>query len=354
MGLGSFELRQVSLRVKKGEYLVLIGPTGTGKTVLLETIAGIHRPDRGKIFLKGQEVTNLPPEARNLGVVYQDYALFPHLSVSQNMAFGLRLRGEPGADVRKAVGEVSQFLEIGHLMDRRPGRLSGGERQRVALARALVLKPHMLLLDEPLSALDRSTRDRLRRELRRIHREIGVSVLHVTHDLNEAFFLADRLAVMEDGAILQQGSPQEVLNRPRKQFVAEILGIENIIPARLRDASHVFLEGLGPARLSVFPPGSFEEDQRIYVTIPGWTIDLFPEKAHDRYLYEGVMRVMALNYVNGYIEVELEHESGGYLRTSLSRREVASLPAPLELGKRVRTGLLREGISWIPVDEGGP
>jgi len=154
--------------------------------------------------------------------------------------------------VRNAVSEMAHFLDIDHILDRRPRLLSGGERQRVALARALILKPYMLLLDEPLSALDRLTRDRLRRELKRIHGEIGVSILHITHDLSEAFFLADRLIIMKDGAVIQEGNPEETLRHPGNRFVAELLGIENFIPAKIGPGGQVFLEGLGTSDPPLF------------------------------------------------------------------------------------------------------
>jgi ABC-type Fe3+/spermidine/putrescine transport system ATPase subunit len=345
--LGAFQLRKVSLEVRQGEYAVLLGPTGTGKTVLIETIAGIHRPDQGRIFLNNHDTTPLSPEARHLGVVYQDYALFPHLTVYGNIAFGLRLKDKVGKGVRHAVEEMAGFLEIAHLLNRRPKHLSGGERQRVALARALVLKPHMLLLDEPLSALDRSTRDRLRRELKRIHEEIGVAILHITHDLSEAFFLADRLLVMREGAILQEGRPDEVFNRPANKFVAELLGIENFIPAEVGEGGQIFLEGMGSADKTVFSPNPAEKFKRIYLTVPGWAIELFPERKNNIYLWYGMMKIIKLNHADGHIEVELEHESKVRLRMSLSRREAAKLPVHIEAGMAVETGILREGLHWV-------
>ncbi len=349
--LGAFQLRKVSLEVKQGEYAVLLGPTGTGKTVLLETIAGIHRPDQGRIFLNERDATPLPPEARHLGVVYQDYALFPHLTVYGNIAFGLRLKDEVGTGARHAVEEMARFLEITHLLNRRPKHLSGGERQRVALARALVLKPHMLLLDEPLSALDRSTRDRLRRELKRIHEEIGVAILHITHDLSEAFFLADRLLVMKEGVILQEGRPEEVFKRPENRFVAELLGIENFIPAEVGEGGQVFLDGMGRVDTTVFSPNPAEKFKRVYMTVPGWAIELFPQKENNVYLWHGTMKITNLNHADGYTEVELEHESKVRLRTSISRREASKLPVPLEPGTAVETGLIRDGLHWVPQDE---
>ncbi len=349
--LGAFQLRKVSLEVREGEYAVLLGPTGTGKTVLIETIAGIHRPDQGRIFLNDRDATPLPTEARHLGVVYQDYALFPHLTVYGNIAFGLRLNDEVGTGVRHTVEEMAQFLEIAHLLNRRPKHLSGGERQRVALARALVLKPHMLLLDEPLSALDRSTRDRLKRELKRIHEEIGVAILHITHDLSEAFFLADRLLVMKEGSILQEGSPVEVLKRPGNKFVAELLGIENFIPAEIGEGGQVFLEGMGSVDTTLFFPNSGEKFKKIYLTVPGWAIELFPQKGNDVHLWHGTMKIVNLNYSDGFIEVEMEHESKVLLRTTLSRREASKLPVPLEPGTAVETGIIRDGLHWVPGDE---
>ena len=348
--LGSFRLRNVSLEVRHGEYLVLLGPTGTGKTVLLETIAGLHSPEEGKIFLNSIDVTHFPPERRHLGVVYQDYALFPHLTVFSNIAFGLKLNGKPDRDVRGAVSEMAAFLGIDHLLNRKPGRLSGGEQQRVALARALVLNPYLLLLDEPLSALDRLTRDRLRRELKRIHGEIGVSILHITHDLSEAFFLADRLIIMKDGAVIQEGEPEDTLKRPGNRFVAELVGIENFIPAKIGSGGQVFLEGLGPSDPPLFSPDTDQKADKIYLTLPGWAVDLYPEKENNAYFSQIEMQITALNHTEAYMEIELAHEQGGQLQTTISRREATLLPATLGLGKVIQVGLLREGMHWVPRD----
>ena len=348
--LGNFSLRNISFDVKRGEYVVLLGPTGTGKTVLLETIAGLYHPDSGNIYLKDLDVTRFPPETRHLGVVYQDYALFPHLTVYANIAFGLKLKGETDRDVRNAVSEMAHFLDIDHILNRRPRLLSGGERQRVALARALILKPYMLLLDEPLSALDRLTRDRLRRELKRIHGEIGVSILHITHDLSEAFFLADRLIIMRDGAVIQEGNPEDTLRRPGSRFVAELLGIENFVPAKIGPGGQVFLEGLKTSAPLLFSSEPGEKSKKIYLTIPGWAIDLFPAKDNGAYLSQVNMRVVGLNHTEAYMEIELEHEFGTRLSTTLSWREVTMLPTPIEFGKVIKIGLLKEGTYWVPGD----
>jgi ABC-type sugar transport system ATPase subunit len=345
--LGGFSLKEISLQVKEGECMVLLGPTGTGKTVLLETIAGMHRIESGSIFIRGREVTRLPPEKRNLGVVYQDYALFPHLTVRRNIAFGLQLRGEPRSRVSKAVEEMGDFLDIGSILDRRPGNLSGGERQRVALARALVLEPYVLLLDEPLSALDRSTRDRLRRELKRIHREIGVTILHITHDLTEAFFLADHLAVMQDGTILQQDTPENVLKRPRNRAVAELLGIENLIPGKIGEDGG-FTTRLGPVDISIPSSVSVKTAGDCLLTVPGWCVEVFPGKAGIHYAWKGNMKVAGIHGMDGQIEVDLVHSSGEHLRTFLSRREAGALPVSLEKGRDVPVAILRDGVYWVP------
>jgi len=232
--LGEFHLRQINLDVAAGEYFVILGPTGGGKTVLLETIAGLHQPRKGRIMLDGEDVTDVPPERRGIGFVYQDYVLFPHLSVTGNIAFGLKLRRVGREVVEERVTEMSQLLGIDHLMHRRPGTLSGGEQQRVALARALVVEPRLLLLDEPLSALDPETREGLQRELARLHRELGTTTIHVTHDFEEAVALGDRIGVVHEGRIVQVGASEDIFRKPDSEFVARFVGVRNIFQGGIR------------------------------------------------------------------------------------------------------------------------
>jgi len=236
--LGEFHLREITLDVAPGEYLVILGPTGGGKTVLLETIAGLHRPRRGRVLMNGEDATARPPEGRGIGFVYQDYALFPHLNVADNIAFGLTLRrGGRGrkarAVVRERVSEMAQLLSIEHLLHRSPSTLSGGEQQRVALARALIVRPRLLLLDEPLSALDPTTREDLQRELARLHRALGTTTIHVTHNFEEAIALGDHIAVMNAGRIVQVGLPDEIFRKPASEFVARFVGVRNILQGDL-------------------------------------------------------------------------------------------------------------------------
>ena len=227
--LGEFALRNVSLEVQHNEYLAIIGPSGAGKTVLLETIAGLHTPSSGRIVLDGQEITRRAPRDRPFGMVYQDYMLFPHRTVTENIAFGLRQARIPREEQRDRTEEMSALLEIGHLANRYPGSLSGGEQQRVALARALVLRPAVLLLDEPLSALDGRTRDRMRTELSRVRHATGTTIVQITHHFEDVFALADRIAIMQDGQIVQVGETEDVFLHPADIEVAEFLGIGNII-----------------------------------------------------------------------------------------------------------------------------
>lgn len=226
--MGEFVLKDASLTVNDGEYLVIIGPTGAGKTILLETLAGIYPPDSGRVVLNGRDITNALPRERNICMVYQDYMLFPHLTVAENIGFGLRNRKMDPAEIERKVNDAARFLCIDHLLHRHPETLSGGEQQRAAIARAVVMEPALLLLDEPLSALDGQTREKLRKELRRLHDLYRITVIHVTHNFEEVFSLADRVVVIRGGEIVQVGEPHEVFRKPNCEFVANFVGVENL------------------------------------------------------------------------------------------------------------------------------
>lgn len=237
--LGDFHLRDVSFKLEKNEYFVILGPTGTGKTVILETIAGLYKPDKGQILLNNENINNILPECRDIGFVYQEYALFPHLNVRDNIIFGLKLRNIAPADIDKKLKDVTELLSINHLLDRYIGTLSGGEQQRIAIARILVIKPDVLLLDEPLSALDPRTKEDFIKELKKIHKKFNTTTIHITHDFNEAFALADRIGIMKDGRIIQIGSPEEIFYNPNKEFVAKFIGVENIYEAEVKDSNGI-------------------------------------------------------------------------------------------------------------------
>ncbi|MDD5225295.1 MAG: ABC transporter ATP-binding protein [bacterium] len=226
--VGAFSLTGVNLKVRRGEYLVVLGPTGSGKTLLLDLIIGRLNPDGGRILLAGKDVTHTPPEERNIGIVYQECLLFPHLSVSENIRFGLKSQKLPGDETNRRFDGIVDLLNIRHLAGRNPQTLSGGEKQRVALARALVIRPEVLLLDETLASLDPNTRRELADELKLIHRRLETTTIHVTHNFEEALTLADRIAVMQQGGIVQIGPPGDIFRTPQSEFVATFTGAENL------------------------------------------------------------------------------------------------------------------------------
>ena len=219
----------VDLQVEEGEFFTLLGPSGSGKTTLLRLIAGFEHADAGRIELGGRDVTSLPPYARETNTVFQDYALFPHMSVADNIGYGLRVKGVPSGERRERVQRALRMVRLDGLEGRRPNQLSGGQRQRVALARAVINEPEVMLLDEPLGALDLKLRQEMQLELKRIQKEVGITFVYVTHDQEEALTMSDRMAVMANGRIQQLGPPVEVYERPATEFVAGFIGISNVL-----------------------------------------------------------------------------------------------------------------------------
>ena len=253
----------VDLEIAEGEFFTMLGPSGSGKTTLLRLIAGFERPDAGVVELGGTDVTRQPPYARDVNTVFQDYALFPHMNVLENVGYGLRVRRVPRAERRRRAEAALEMVRLTGLSERKPVQLSGGQRQRVALARAIVNEPEVLLLDEPLGALDAKLRQEMQSELKRIQREVGITFVYVTHDQEEALTMSDRLAVFNQGRIEQLGTPVEVYERPASDFVAGFIGISNLLE---RGGRHITVrpekvwllaEGEQP------PPGSHAEPGRI-------------------------------------------------------------------------------------------
>ncbi len=227
----------VSFAIEEGELFTLLGPSGCGKTTLLRLIAGFNSPDGGQVLFDERVVNDLPPHERGIGMVFQNYALWPHMTVFENAAYGLKLRKQPQAEIAGRIGAVLEKVRLSGLADRYPGQLSGGQQQRVALARALVLNPRILLLDEPLSNLDAKVRIQVRAEIRKLQKELGITTVYVTHDQEEALTLSDRIVVFNQGKVLQVGPPKALYERPENRFVADFIGINNLIDGAVQSVA---------------------------------------------------------------------------------------------------------------------
>lgn len=225
----------LSLDIRRGEFFTLLGPSGCGKTTLLRMIIGFNSIEAGTIYVDGEAVNEIPPDRRNMGMVFQNYAIFPHMSVKDNVAFGLRMRHVPEKEIGERVDHILKVVKIDHLKDRMPTALSGGQQQRVALARAIVIRPRVLLMDEPLSNLDAKLRIEMRNAIKRIQRQVDITTVYVTHDQEEALAVSDRIAVMNGGVIQQIGEPQEIYKRPTNVFVSTFIGLSNLVKAVYKD-----------------------------------------------------------------------------------------------------------------------
>ncbi|MBN1466812.1 ABC transporter ATP-binding protein [candidate division KSB1 bacterium] len=260
----------VSLSVKKGEFFALLGPSGCGKTTLLRMIAGFESTNTGRILLNGRDITDLPPNKRTVNTIFQNYALFPHLNVWDNIAFGLRVAKVPKRQIEEKVAEMLQLIQMEDQAQKKPSQISGGQKQRVAIARALINKPDVLLLDEPLAALDLKLRQRMLMELDLIHDQVGITFLYVTHDQGEAMSLSDRIAVMNEGRIEQLGTPAELYESPRSSFVAAFIGDTNFFEGRVKsvlDDEYSILEIEGLADIRCFNDKKLSAGNFVYVSI---------------------------------------------------------------------------------------
>jgi putative spermidine/putrescine transport system ATP-binding protein len=276
----------VDLEIADGEFFSLLGPSGSGKTTCLRLIAGFEAPSAGRVFLHGADVTDRAPFERDVNTVFQDYALFPHMTVAANVGYGLMVRKVAKAERATRVDEALRLVRLDGLGERRPGQLSGGQRQRVALARALVNRPSVLLLDEPLGALDLKLRQAMQVELKTIQREVGITFVYVTHDQEEALTMSDRLAVFDAGRIQQMGTPEEVYDRPATAFVAGFVGVSNVLPAEAagRLVGTAAPTSLRPERIRMLAPGETAGPEE--VTVGGSVRDVLFLGVHTRYLVE--------------------------------------------------------------------
>ena len=243
-------LEAIDLTVAAGEFLTLLGASGSGKTTLLNVLAGMVEPSAGRVRIAGRDVTRLSPAQRQLGMVFQNYALFPHMSVFENVAYPLRVRRLPEAEIRRKVAEALELVRLPDVAARRPKELSGGQQQRISIARCLVYNPALILMDEPLGALDKKLREQMQLEIKRLHAALGITVLYVTHDQEEALVMSDRICLMRAGSVEQVGTPDELYFRPRTQYAADFLGESNFLPARI-EVNGAGLRAVGPAGIAL-------------------------------------------------------------------------------------------------------
>ncbi|MGN6799822.1 MAG: ABC transporter ATP-binding protein [Gaiellaceae bacterium] len=271
---GSFKaLNGIDITLGEGEFLSLLGPSGCGKTTALRLVAGFDRPNNGRIVVEGKDLAGVPPNKRDMGMVFQAYSLFPNMTARQNVEFGLKIRGRDKSDRSKRVSDLLELVGLGHAGDRFPHQLSGGMQQRVALARALAIEPRVLLLDEPLSALDAKVRVQLREEIRRIQLELGITTLYVTHDQEEALAISDHVAVMYGGVIEQMGTPAEMYTAPKTPFVAEFIGTMNRLEATVVDGATGEVDHAG-TRLRIDAARGRSSGERVLILIRPETLDL--------------------------------------------------------------------------------
>ena len=300
---------RVDLDIQEDEFFTLLGPSGSGKTTCLRMIAGFERPDEGRVELAGRDVTDLPPYERDVNTVFQDYALFPHMSVGENVEYGLRVAGTAKEERRRRMSEALELVRLGGYEKRRPAQLSGGQRQRVALARALVNRPRVLLLDEPLGALDLKLRQQMQHELRSIQGDVGITFVYVTHDQEEALTMSDRLAVFADGRIEQVGPPAEVYEHPANEFVAGFVGVSNIVE---RDGQRFTIR---PEKVRILEGAESSNGLRVE---------------------EG--RIRDVSYIGMVTRFIIELDQGGEIQVVRQNLEMSSQEALEQRGRRVRVG----------------
>ncbi len=316
LDVGDFELSGIGLKAEKGDYLALIGPTGSGKSLLLETIIGFYGPEKGRIILEGKDITDFPPDMRQMSIVYQDHVLFPHMDIFENIAYALRKKLRDKKQIEAEVKQIAGVLGIGELLHRKPATLSGGEKQRAAIARSLVVRPKLLLLDEPFSALDARTKEKLREMLKKAISEYSTTVLHVTHDFEDVWALANRVVVIRKGEVMQAGDPESVFKRPSPDFVAEFLGT-NVLKGCVKA-----LEG----KLTVVEA----EGMKIYSSDPaepgeGVTVSIRPEEI---ILAREALESSARNTVQGRVSGVFKKEHLVVVEVEIGNAEIKAVITP--------------------------
>jgi putative spermidine/putrescine transport system ATP-binding protein len=343
-------VQDFNLQVEQGEFVSFLGPSGCGKTTTLNMIAGFLEPDGGDLFIKGQRMNGVPPYKRELGMVFQTYSLFPHMTVAENVAYGLKLRKVSKAEIQERVKRVLDLVKLPHVADRYPKQLSGGQRQRIAIARALVIEPSLLLLDEPLSNLDAKLREELRDELKRLHQEIGVTTIFVTHDQEEALSLSDRIVVLNHGRVEQIGTPLEIYNRPASEFVHTFIGKTNRMEGEVigQDGDLLTIKTTGGLLVQAVKP------QRPFAPKDKVTVFVRPERIRlsDGASCEGFNQasgqLLLTSFLGAFTECEVR--AGGH--TLSVKVQMIDKAAGLDPGKAVCCRWEAEDVLVMPVERG--
>lgn len=339
-------VNDVSLQVKSGEFITLLGPSGCGKTTTLRLIAGFIKPNKGQVIIKGEDVSMKPPYERNLGMVFQNYALFPHMTAFENIAFGLKMRNIPLEERKAKVKEVLDLVRLSQFEERYPREMSGGQQQRIALARALVIEPDVLLLDEPLSNLDLKLRMQMRFEMKAIQSRVGVTTIYVTHDQGEALTMSDRVAVMQQGKLMQLGSPFEVFEHPHNQFVADFIGEANFFQGTIEDTN-------GEAKVAIAPDfylyaslervehfeQKFTKNTRVRLAVRPQRIMLSKTQTQTKNSVLG--KIENLEYVGSNVKYVVQ--LGGDLPTLIVDKQIDGLTPPLPINEEVY-------VEWDPAN----
>jgi putrescine transport system ATP-binding protein len=329
----------LSLDIFEGEFFALLGPSGCGKTTLLRILAGFERPDAGRVLLDGRDIAAEPPHRRPVNMMFQSYALFPHLTVERNVAFGLKQEGMPAAEIRERVDAMLALVRLDGLGGRKPDQLSGGQRQRVALARSLVKRPRVFLLDEPLAALDRKLREETRFELMELHRRLGLTFVIVTHDQEEAMTLANRIGVMDQGRLAQVGAPAEVYERPGSRWVAGFIGDVNLIEGRVGAAGPdgLTIECTAGAGLTIAAGTDVAPGAAVAVAVRPEKIEMRPEQVAETIPNSFAGTVQDIAYLGGASIYKVRLDNGLIMKVAVANRARLTDP-PIAAGDRVRVG----------------
>ena len=335
-------LNGISLAAEPGEFITLLGSSGCGKTTTLRIVAGLETCDSGRVLLEGRDVTDEPPERRSVNMVFQNYALFPHMNVEANIGYGLRIRRRSRAEIRRAVSDALALVQLPGYEKRLPSELSGGQRQRVAIARAIVNEPKVLLLDEPLGALDLQLRRQMQIELKRLQKQLGITFIYITHDQEEALNMSDRIAVMKNGVFQQIGSPSEIYDRPKNAYVATFVGSANILTGTAEYAGGRLCLRSGPSLAAVTDPGRpVPSGAPLTVAVRSEYIDFLPEGA------EGFpATVREKSFAAGMLRLTLERPDGGEIIASRHGIDSDLLP-----GQAVRFGFAPEHATLVEAED---